>query len=234
MAARLTEDVDELEFLRFLDNRIPSVPFAKQPFIVPELQKLVVLLGQRPGYVVKEVFHGGHDVLLSRDRSHDAKGVKRQRLEKRETCRVFFHRRWPQKWTWDLPDSKAYFTDQTSSLASLDDAAQFWIVVVPSEVSARARNEGFSAQAKRRILPLSQADLDAVDMTPEGRRHAPKLADAAVAASALNCGVEELLDLPLLRVSDAAVLWDLDMLIGSYVHCPPSHTSFRLVASVDD
>ena len=234
MAARPTEDIDELEFLRFLDNRIPSVPFSKQQFIVPELQKLVVLLGERPGYVVKEVCHGGHDVLLSRDRSFDAKGLKRPRLEKRETCRVFFHRQWPPEKTWDLADSVAHFVSQTSSLASLDKAAQFWIVVVPSKVAVRARNEGFSAHAKHRVLPLSQADLDLVDMTPKGRRHAPKLADAAVVAEALNCQISELLDLPLLRVSDPAVLWDLDMLIGSYVHCPPSQTSFRLVASAED
>ena len=234
MAAR-PADIDEQEFLRFLDNRIPSVPFAKQPFIVPELQKLVVLLGERPGYVVKEVCHGGHDVLLSRDRSHDAKGVKRLRLEKRETCRVFFHRQWPREKTWDLPHSLAYFVSQTSSLASLHEAAQFWIVVVPGKVMARARNEGFSAQAKHRILPFSLEDLDAVDMSPDGRRHAPKLADAAFVAASLNCRrTEELLDLPLLRVSDPAVLWDLDILIGSYVHCPPSHTSFRLVASAED
>jgi len=234
MAARLTEDIDELEFLRFLDNRIPSAPFAKQHFIVPELQKLVVLLGERPGYVVKEVCHGGHEVLLSRDRGHDAKGVKRPRLEKRETCRVFFHRQWPPEKTWDLPDSVAFFVNQTSSLASLDEAAPFWIVLVPSKVQTRARNEGFSAQAKHRVLPLSTEDLEVVDTTPEGRRHAPKLADAAKVASTLGCGMDDLLDLPLLRVSDSAVLWDLDILIGSFVHCPPSQTSFRIVAPAED
>lgn len=233
MAARLTDDIDELEFLRFLDNQIPSAPFAKQQFIVPELQKLVVLLGERPGYVVKEVCHGGHEVLLSRDRSHNAKGVKRLRLERRDSCRVFFHRQWPPEKTWDLPDSVAFFVNQTSSLASLDKAAHFWIVLVPSKVEPRARNEGFSAQAKHRVLPLSTEDLDFVDTTPEGRRHAPKLADAAMVSSSLGCRTDEILDLPLLRVSDSAVLWDLDILIGSYVHCPPSHTSFRIVASIE-
>ena len=173
-------------------------------------------------------------MLLSRDRGHDAKGLKRPRLEKRETCRVFFHRQWPPEKTWDLPDSVAFFVNQTSSLASLDEAAHFWIVVVPSKVEPRAMNEGFSAQAKHRVLPLSTAVLDSVDMTPEGRRHAPKLADAAFVAASLNCRrLEELLDLPLLRVSDPAVLWDLDILLGSYVHCPPSHTSFRIVASAE-
>jgi hypothetical protein len=127
----------------------------------------------------------------------------------------------------------AFFVNQTSSLASLDEAAHFWIVLVPSKVEPRARNEGFSAQAKHRVLPLSCAELDAVDMSPDGRRHAPKLADAAVVSSSLGCGMGDLLDLPLLRVSDSAVLWDLDILIGSFVNCPPSHTSFRIVASAE-
>jgi hypothetical protein len=159
--------------------------------------------------------------------------MKRPRLEKRETCRVFFHRRWPAEKTWDLPDSVAFFVSQTNALASLDEAAHFWIVLVPSKVEPRARNAGFSAQAKHRVLPLSIADLDAVDTTPEGRKHAPKLADAAMVSSSLGCGMGDLLDLPLLRVSDSAVLWDLDILIGSFVNCPPSHTSFRIVASAE-
>jgi len=228
------EDVDEQEFLRFLGNRIPSALLAKQQFVVPELQKLVMLLSQRPGYVVEEICHGGHDIFLSRNRSKGAGGALRPRSEERESCRLFFHRMWPREKGWDLPDSMAYFISQTSTMASRSEAPQFWIVLVPGKVTVRARNDGFSARAKHRILPLSQEDVAAVDDTPEGRRRAPKVAAAAVVAEALSCRRSELLDLPLLRVSDPAVLWDLDILIGSYVHCPPSLTSFRLVASADD
>jgi hypothetical protein len=226
-------DVDEKEFLRFLDNRIPSAPIPKkQQFVVPELQSLVVLLTSRPGWVLEEISLGGHDVLLSRDRSREDEREKRRRTERRrETCRLFFHRTWSQKKEWDVQDSMAFFVSMTSSLASLEAAPELLIVVLPGKVTARARNDGFSARAKHRVLPLALVEVEALDMSVEGQRHAPKVADADVVMQVLGCEPAELLDLPLLSVEDPAVLFDLDALIGSYVHCPPSHTSYRLVAS---
>ena len=226
-----TQDDDEKELLRFLGNRIPSNPLTKQQTIVPELQKLVGLLGERPGYVVKEICLGGHDILLGRERSEDSTGVKRRRVELRETCRVFFHRSWPEDKVWDLQDSMALFVSLTSTLSSRGEAPQFLIIVLPGKVATRATNAGFSPRETRRILPLAIEEIKALDMSIEGRRRAPKAVDAEVVADALNCKLADLVDLPLLSVEDPAILWDLDMLIGSYVHCPPSHLSYRVVAS---
>lgn len=224
-------DDDDREFLKFMDNQVPANPLAKRQ-VVPELQKLVMLLTQRPGYIVKDVFRGGHELTLCRKRGSD--DGRKRKMERRETCRVLFHRFWSKAEKdkqWDLQDSMALFVSLTSALPSLREAPDFLIVVVPGKVAVRARNAGFSAQAKHRILPLSVADVEAVDTSLEGRRRAPKLADAQTVADALHCDLTDMVDLPLLSVADSAVLWDLDMLIGSYVHCPPLHLSFRVVAA---
>ena len=230
-------DEDDQEFLKFLGNRVPANPLVKRQ-VVPELQKLVMLLTQRPGYAVKDVFCGGHKLTLCRKRG--AEDGHKRKLERRETCRVLFHRFWSKAEKdkqWGLQDSMALFISETSTLPSLREAPDFLIVVVPGKidkVAVGARNAGFSAQAKHRILPLSVADLEAVDTTFEGRRRAPKLADAQTVADALHCELTDMVDLPLLSVADSSVLWDLDVLVGSYVHCPPSHLSFRVVAAAPE
>jgi len=226
-------DVDDQELLRFLGNLIPSSPIATTRFVVPELQKLVALLIERPGYTVEDISHGGHEVMLRRERHRSTQEAKRMKpMERRETCKVFFHRFWPREKAWTIEDSQAFFVSITSAVTELEQTPHFTIVVVPSKVTPRARNDGFSAHARRRVLPLSTSEIDAFDMSIQSRRHAPKCADVEVVADALNCQVAELADLPLLSIDDPAVLWDLDVCVGSYVHCPPSQTGFRIVASV--
>jgi len=135
------------------------------------------------------------------------------------------------KETWNLKDSDEY----RESFPIPDDVADslhLLIVVVPGKVMATARNEGFSSTTKCRVLPLSISDIDAVDMSPDGRKRAPKLVDADVVMKAMGYRTRnELAELLPLSIADPAVLWDLDILIGSIVHMPLSHSSFRIISS---
>lgn len=133
--------------------------------------------------------------------------------------------------TWNLKDSDEY-RESVVIPDAVVESLHLMIVVVPGKVLATARNEGFSATTKCRVLPLSISDIDAVDMSPNGRRRAPKLVDAAVVMKAMGYrSRDELAELLPLSVADPAVLWDLDVFIGSTVHMPLSRTSFRIVSS---
>jgi hypothetical protein len=106
------------------------------------------------------------------------------------------------------------------------------IVVIHNKVMTVARNAGFSATSTIRVLPLSISDIEAVDMSPEARKRAPKIVDADVVMKAMGYKtIDDLEELLPLSIADPAVLWDLDILIGSLVHMPASHSSFRIVSS---
>lgn len=132
---------------------------------------------------------------------------------------------------WTVEDSEAYM-DYLAFRGDLPESLHLIIVVVHGTVSTCARNAGFNPQSKNRVLPLSVSDVDAVNMSPEARRRAPKVVDAATVKKDLGYdNIDDLAELMPLSVADPAVLWDLDILIGSYVHMPLSRSSYRIIAS---
>ena len=132
---------------------------------------------------------------------------------------------------WSLIDSEAYL-DCFRLREDVPEGLHLLIVVIHNKVMTVARNAGFSATSKIRVLPLSISDIETVDISPEARKRAPKIVDADVVMRTMGyktiADLEELLPL---SIADPAVLWDLDILIGSLVHMPESHSSFRIISS---
>jgi hypothetical protein len=205
----------------FLRNEVVGVPptLPTEGYIVPELQKIQLFLTQRPGYEVQTIEDLGHTVILRRELVGGWRNLCM--LTYQPTVRE----------PWNVVDSEA-FLDSLSYQKELPKGLHLVVVVLQGKVSMQARNAGFDAEAKCRVLPLSIADIDAVNTTPEARRRAPKVVDAAVVMKDLGYDkVDDLVELMPLSVADPAILWDLDLLIGSYVHMPLSHSSYRIVSS---
>lgn len=132
---------------------------------------------------------------------------------------------------WTVEDSEAYM-DYLAFRSDLPESLHLIIVVIHGTVSVCARNAGFNPRSKTRVLPLSIDDIGALDMSPDARERAPKVVDAATVQKDLGYAkIDDLAELMPLSVGDPAVLWDLDILIGSYVHMPLSRSSYRIVAS---
>ena len=205
----------------YLRNEIVDISpvLPHEGFIVPQLQKIQLLLTQRPGYEVQEIQDKGHTVVMRRDLVGGWRNL----------CMLMYQPSFKDHW--DVVDSEA-FLDSLSYEKTLPEALHLVIVVLPGKVSLAARNAGFDPESRCRVLPLSIADIDAVNMSPVARRRAPKVVDAAVVMKDLRYEkIDDLVELMPLSVADPSILWDLDVMIGSYVHMPLSHSSYRILSS---
>jgi hypothetical protein len=185
--------------------------------VAAELMPLVRLLQRRPGYRLAEVGLGGCEATLKRG-EHDV-------------CKAVFLKTFPQDRTWHLEDSLAFFVESTSLATSLRATPALSVAVVPGKVSKSARNEGFEPRAQR-VLPLSLEEVLSLDLSESMLRRSPYRVAKETVRAALRISEDALLDLPLLSVSDPAVLYDLDLVVGAFAHLPPE--GFRIIVPARD
>jgi hypothetical protein len=210
------------EFVSFLtEPPRKSTKHSSGVRVASDLQKLLFLMETTMGVRPVSSMLDGHCIELRRPLGSDDPTLT-------ETCLIQLHSTWPLNKTWAVDDSAALASYVTECFQK---DIRLVVVVIPGKVSVKARNAGFDARQPMRVVPLTTQELRSFDASPAARRLAPALVDETrIMETLLLKKRDSLLDLPLFLVTDPAILWDLDLVIGSFVHCPPEFHSFRVVA----
>lgn len=204
-------------FLNLL--RGTRTPSAAEAYVVAQLKPFLMLLHQ-PGWSLRQATRGGRHLEFCRGLG----------LSQEKCIVVYLEMLDSDRWTPE--DSEAFFVKVTSDCDSASSWPTLCIAVIPGQVTVRARNEGFQLR-RRRVLPVPLAVLTSIDVSnlliPTFNR-VPKIVTRSTAMTAAGLSEKGLEALPIMRATDSALLWDVDAVIGSIVHCPPGFTDFRRVA----